>query len=85
MARLVGLVRDHALREQRAERLAHVRRQLQVAGVANGAREEARIQQVQNGVLDAADVLVDGQPISGGLLVDRGRGMRAGEAHEVPR
>ena len=68
--RLVGLVRDHALREQRRERLAHVALQFEMSGVAHRAREEARVEQVQDRVLDAADVLVDGQPVAGRGLVD---------------
>ena len=55
-----------------------------MAGVAHGSREKARIEQMQNRVLDAADVLVDGQPVFRRLHVDRGFGFRRGEAHEVP-
>ncbi len=37
-----------------------------MAGVAHGAGEEARIEEVQDRVLDAADILVDRQPLVGG-------------------
>ena len=60
-------------------------RLLEVAGGAHRAREEARVEQVQDGVLDAADVLVHRQPVGGGLLVDGRVGVRRREAHEVPR
>ncbi len=73
--RLVGLVRDHALREERRERLAQVLRH--VPGVGHGAIEEARIEEMQDRVLDAADVLIDGQPVGRGLLVDRASWRRA--------
>ncbi len=82
--RLVGLVRDHALREQCRERLACVGRKRQVAGVAHGAGEEARIEEMQDRVLDAADILIDGQPIMRGVEVDGRRGFGRGEAHVVP-
>ena len=49
---------DHALREEPREGLLEV----QVAQVGERLREEARVQQVQDRVLDAADVLVDGHP-----------------------
>jgi uncharacterized protein YcfJ len=55
----VGLVADHALGEQAGEGLV----QVQVAGRLHGAGEEARIEQVQDRVLDAADILVDRQPV----------------------
>ena len=63
---LVGLVHDHALREQALERLFD---RVQMAGRLHGAGEEARIEQVQDRVLDAADILVDRQPAV--LAVDR--------------
>ena len=52
---LVGLVHHHALGEHAGERLVEP----DVAGHLHGAGEEARIEQVQDRVLDAADVLVD--------------------------
>ena len=51
----------------------------------HGAGEEARIEQMQNRVLDAADVLVDRQPVVGDLAVGRRVLVpRIGEAREVP-
>ena len=64
---LVGLVRDHALGEQAAERLVDG----DMAASVHGAREEARIEEMQNRMLDAADILVDGQPVSDSIGVGR--------------
>ena len=50
----VGLVRDHALREQRSEGFLH----LQLAAMGQRTGPEAGVEQVQDRVLDAADVLV---------------------------
>jgi hypothetical protein len=50
----VDVVEQHALREQLGERLA----ELHQAQVAHGLGPETGVQQVQHGVLDAADVLV---------------------------
>jgi hypothetical protein len=66
---LVGLVGDHALREQAGERLGDAQHAL----VLQGAGDEAGVEQVQHRVLDAADILVDRQPVVGGGLVDRRR------------
>ena len=68
----VGLVHDHALREQAGERLVEV----EMAGRLHGAGEEARIEEVQDRVLDAADILVDRQPVIG----DGGHGRRSPHA-----
>ena len=56
---VIDLVQDHALRQQVGERLLE-RGQ---AEIAHHARPEPRVQQVQDRVLDAADVLVDGHPV----------------------
>ncbi len=55
------------------------------ADVAHELRPEARIDQVQDGVLDAADVLVNGEPVIDDLAVE-GRTVivRVGVAIEVP-
>ena len=82
IGRLVRLVRDHALREEASERFAAG--QVEQAGVAQGAGEEARVEQVENRMLDAADILVDGQPVAGFLPVDRLFRFRIAEAREVP-
>jgi hypothetical protein len=51
----IGFVHHHALREQAGERLVEAG----VAGRLHGAGEEAAVEQMQNRVLDAADILVD--------------------------
>ena len=63
----VDVVQHHALRQQVGERLVD-RHEPQVA---HHARPEARVQQVQDGVLDAADVLVHRQPVVGALVDHR--------------
>ena len=73
VAAAIGLVHDHALGEQAGERLVDA----EMAGRLHRAGEEARIEEVQDGVLDAADILVDRQPAVGGAPVGRGR-RRAG-------
>ena len=78
----IGLVHDHALREQAGERLVEV----EMAALAHRAGEEARIEQMQDRVLDAADILVDRQPVIGHRRIGRGGIVgRIGEADEVPR
>ena len=77
----IGLVHHHALREQAGERLVHA----DMSGLVHGAGEEARIEQMQDRVLDAADILIDRQP----FVHDRAVGRRSldpriGEAREVP-
>ncbi len=55
----IALMRHHALREQAGERLV----QADLARRVHRAREEARIEQVQDRMLDAADILIDRQPV----------------------
>ena len=77
----VGLVHHHALREQAGERLVDA----DVAGLLHRAGEEARVEQMQNRVLDAADILIDRQPVVDHLAVGRRVVVpRIGEAREVP-
>ena len=64
---LVGLVADHALREQPGERLVEI----EIAALLQRPGEEPRIEQMQHGMLDAADILVDRHPV-----IDRARGRR---------
>ena len=75
------LVEHHALAQQIRERLIEVQHAL----VAQHLREEATVEQMQNGMLDAADVLVDRQPrirLSG---IERALGVvRIGIAHVIP-
>ena len=77
---LVGLVTDHALREEAGERFG-IAHQTQFG---HGAGEITRIEKMQDGVLDAADILVHRHPVVGACLVHRRIGMRIGEAQEVP-
>ena len=56
-----------------------------MAALAHRPGEEARIEQMQDRVLDAADVLVDRQPVVGDRGVGRRRLVgRIGEADEIP-
>ena len=78
---LIGLVHHHALREHAGERLVHadMTRRLHRAG------EEAAVEQMQDRVLDAADILIDRHHPVG----DGGRGRRVlvpgiGEARKIP-
>ena len=73
-------MRDHALREQTLERLVDRR----MPGLVHGAGEEARIEEMQDRVLDAADILVDREPVADGIRIDRHLRMRRAEAREVP-
>ena len=71
----------HALGEQAGERLVEA----DMAGGLHRAGEEARVEQVQDRVLDAADILVDRQPVvDHGAVGRRGRDPGIGEAREVP-
>ena len=76
-------MRHHALGEERVERLDRFGGQ--VAGLVHRTGEEARVQQVQNRVFDAADVLIDVHPIVGILGHSGRRGAGRGEAGVVPR
>ena len=75
------LVEHHTLAQQIRERLIEVQHAL----VAQHLREEAAVEQMQNSMLDAADVLVDRQPrirLSG---IERALGVvRIGIAHVIP-
>ena len=50
---------DHALRKQIGEGLVAI----YISQIAQGFGEETRIEQMQNRVLDTADVLIDGHPV----------------------
>ena len=56
-----------------------------MAGRLHRAGEEARVEQMQNRVLDAADVLIDRQPLIDLRAIGRRIDPRIGEAREVPR
>ena len=78
----IGLVHHHALGEEAGERFVET----EISALAHGAGEEARIEKMQDRVLDAADILVDRQPMIGHRRIVRRRGIvRIGEAHEIPR
>ena len=55
-----------------------------VTGLVHGAGEEARIEEMQDRVLDAADILIDRQPIADGIGVDRLARVRRAEARKIP-
>jgi hypothetical protein len=73
-------VHDHALGEQPVERLV----EMGVAGRFHGAGEKARIQEMQDRVLDAADILIDRHPVALGVAFGRRLCIRRGEAQEIP-
>ena len=78
----IGLMHHHALREQPGKRLIDAG----MSGLVHGASEEARIEQMQDRVLDAADVLVDGKPFIDDLAIGwRGLDPWIGETGEIPR
>ena len=78
----IGLMHHHALGEEAGEGLVDT----EIAALAHRAGEEARIEKMQDRVLDAADILIDRQPMIGHRRIVRRRGIvRIGEAHEVPR
>ncbi len=63
----LGLLAHHSLGQQVGEGLAH----LQVAQVPEHTGVEPGVEQVQNGVLDAPDVLVHGHPVGDPIRVQR--------------
>ena len=76
-AALVGAAREnvvehHSLRQQVGEGLVV----LHQAEVAHDLGPEARVEQMQDGVFDATDVLVGGHPVVG-AGIDHGRVCRA--------
>jgi hypothetical protein len=73
---------QHALIAQFGERLVEVDQ----PGVVHHLGPEAGVQQVHDGVLRAADVGIDRQPVAHGGRVERSlRLVGAGKAQEVPR
>ena len=77
-----GLVADHALGHQPGEGLVDA----DIAAALQRTHEEARVEQVQHRVLDAADVLVDRHPVVDGSPCESFlRVLRVAEAREVPR
>jgi hypothetical protein len=70
----------HALREQAGKRLFHIDH----ADMRECTCPETRIEQMQNRMLDAADILIDGQPFFGNFAVERLIMWLAGKANEIP-
>ena len=80
VAGAIGLVGDHALGEQPRERFGHA----DLADMLQRAGPEAGVEQVQDRMLDPADILRDRQPRLGFDAVERPVARLAGEADEVP-
>src|SRR5262249_50870240 len=76
---LEGFVGDHALGEQALERLIDRR----VTGLVHGASEEARIEEMQDRVLDADAILDVREPIAHESGDDRFESMQRAEEREV--
>ncbi len=76
----VGLVNHHALGEQALEGFLG----FDMAGLAHGTGEEAGIEQMQDRMLDAADILIDRQPAISRSLVGWFVFPRCGEAGVIP-
>ena len=75
------LVLDHALAQQVGEGLVNT----QQTQVAQCLGKEAAVEQVQNGVLDAANVVIDGHPTVGSLAGEGQLGVvRVGIAQVIP-
>src|ERR1700691_5613994 len=62
-----AIFNDHALREQALDRLVVG----DEAHIAHELAPEARVNQVQDGMFDAPDVLVNGKPVLRGLGIER--------------
>ena len=77
----IGLVRHHPLREQRGKRFLH----RDLARMRQSPRPEAGVEQVQNRVLDAADIVLHRHPLGDFLRIEGLVGRLAGKAQEVPR
>ena len=78
----VDFVRHHPLREQGVERLDRFFGEM--AGQGHGAREKPRIKQVQDGMLNPADVLVHVHPVIGFVAHGRGFRSRGRKPYEIP-
>ena len=76
----IGLMHDHALGEETLEGLLEP----YMTCLAHRAGKEARIEQMQDRVFDAADILVDRQPMARDRWIRRIVLPRGGETSEVP-
>ena len=83
VAGLVDLMGHHALGEKRVEGLDRRRRQM--PGDVHRAGKEPAVEQVQDRVFDAADILIDIHPVLGLGHLGRRLGPGRGEAGEIPR
>ena len=82
LGHLGAVLDDHALAEQRHEGLVDLRE----AEVAEDLRVEPCIEEMEHGVLDTADVLVDRHPVVGRALLEHaGLVARRAITQEVPR
>ena len=77
---IIRLVRHHPLGEQPGKRLGNVEH----ADMLERARPVARIEQMQNRMLDPADILADREPFLDDRTVEWLVIGLAGEAHEIP-
>ena len=73
-------MRHHALREERGKRLFHIK----LANMRQGPRPEARIKQVQNRMLDPADIMLDRHPFGDFFCIKRSIIGLRGKAQEIP-
>ena len=80
IASAIGFMRDHALREQAPKRLGDP----DPAKPLKCPRPEASVEQVQDRVLDTANILGDGKPRLRFGTIKRLVGRLAREADEVP-
>ena len=71
---------DHALCKQTGEGFAYI----QMPGFLHGAGEEAGIKQVQNGVFNPANILVNSQPAVSGITHRGGGGLWGRKARKIP-
>jgi len=74
-------MRHHALREERGKRLG----KFELANMFECARPKTGIEQMQNRVLDAADILFHRKPLSHFLRIKRSIIGLACKAQEIPR
>ena len=81
--RLINGVCHHPLGKERIKRFN--RRFRQMPGDLHRAGEKAGIKQVQNRMLNAADILIDVHPICRVLQIGGGVGMGRSEAGKIPR
>ena len=77
---LICLVANHALREEPGERFVEI----EVAALFQCPGEEPRVKEVEDRMLDPANILVDGHPIIDRLPLEGGGRARRAKAQEIP-